>query len=252
MEPHAMRNTNQAALPSARRYRTLISRGLGILPGTALLLGLLAPVPATRAAPPAFENKDQELLYYWGTTFGQQVDATGVATDADLALIVQGLTDRASGVAPEFGEEYRSLLNNLLVRRRQAAAVAEAEQARTYLAKAAEEKGAIVTDGGVVFRQLAKGKGPRPTAESTVRVHYVGTLRNGQQFDSSRDRGAPLETNLGRVIPCWAEAIPRLQVGGRARFTCPPELAYGEQGNARIPGGSALDFEVELLGIIDN
>lgn len=231
--------------------RTFGHRSRAGFPSAALLLALAFALPPVHAAPPAFATKDQEVLYFWGTTFGQQLEAAGVTSAADLELVLQGVQDRAGGTAPEFGEDYRSLLNNLLVRRREAAAAVEAEQARTWLAKAASEKGAIVTERGVVFRQLAKGKGPQPTAESTVRVHYVGTLRDGRQFDSSRDRGAPLETKLTNVIECWPEAITRMKVGGRARFTCPPELAYGQQGNARIPGGSALDFEVELLGIID-
>lgn len=237
--------------PAQPSQRTAGPGHPGAGPAAALLAALMLWLAPGHAAPPTFDSKDQEILYYWGTTFGQQLDAAGVTATEDLELILKGLKDSASGEAPEFGEEYRSLLNNLLVRRRAAAATAEAEQARAYLAKAATEKGASVTERGVVFRQLKKGTGAQPKADSTVRVHYVGTLRNGQQFDSSRDRGAPLETSLAKVIPCWAEAIPLMQVGGRARFTCPPELAYGERGNVRIPGGSALDFEVELLGVID-
>lgn len=114
----------------------------------------------------------------------------------------------------------------------------------------AREDGAILTDDGLVYRELRKGHGPRPTSTSRVRVHYTGTLRSGRVFDSSRERGRPFDTPLDRVIPCWSHALPLMQVGGEARISCPSELAYGERGNARIPGGSALTFEVELIEIL--
>jgi FKBP-type peptidyl-prolyl cis-trans isomerase FkpA len=214
---------------------------------TLLLTGAMAPASAA----PEFPGQDQELLYYWGTTFGEQLEAGGVAGDADaINWVLRGLQDRIRGEAPEFGEESRSLLNNFLVRRRQAAAAAEAELAKAFVADTAKEKGARVTERGVVFREMVRSKGARPAPDSRVRVHYTGTLRDGTVFDDSRARGAPLEARLDRVIDCWREAIPLMTVGSRARFTCPPELAYGEQGSARIPGGAALSFEVELLGIV--
>lgn len=218
----------------------------------ALAILLLTGASALAGTAPEFPGKDQELLYYWGTTFGEQLAAGGLAGDAEAVdWVLRGLQDRAGGRAPEFGEEFRSLLSNYLVRRRQAAAAAESELAQAFVAEAAKEKGARVTERGAVFRELVRAKGPRPGPDSRVRVHYTGTLRDGTVFDDSRARGAPLEARLDRVIDCWRATIPLMTVGSRARFTCPPELAYGEQGSARIPGGAALTFEVELLGIID-
>jgi FKBP-type peptidyl-prolyl cis-trans isomerase FkpA len=115
----------------------------------------------------------------------------------------------------------------------------------------ASEEGARTTASGLVFREIAAGRGAAPTAESRVKVHYTGTLRDGKVFDSSRARNQPLETRLDRVIACWKEAIPMMRVGGTARITCPAELAYGTRGNRGIPGGAALTFEVELLDVED-
>jgi FKBP-type peptidyl-prolyl cis-trans isomerase FkpA len=119
------------------------------------------------------------------------------------------------------------------------------------LAAAAKEPGAVKTDSGLVFRSLTEGKGPSPTADDTVRVHYRGTLANGKEFDSSYGRGQPTEFPLKRVIKCWTEGVQRMNVGGKAKLTCPANLAYGERsvGGGLIPPNSVLQFEVELLAI---
>lgn len=118
-------------------------------------------------------------------------------------------------------------------------------------AKAAKEPGAVVTDSGLVYRSLREGKGPSPQATDTVRVHYRGTLPDGKEFDSSYARNQPAEFPLNRVIKCWTEGVQRIKVGGKARLTCPPGIAYGERGaGGVIPPNATLLFEVELLGIV--
>ena len=119
------------------------------------------------------------------------------------------------------------------------------------LKAAAAEAGAVVTDSGLVYRSLKEGKGPSPTAADSVKVHYRGTLPDGKEFDSSIKRGQPAEFPLGRVIKCWTEGVQRMQVGGKAKLTCPSAIAYGERGTpgGPIPPNATLIFEVELLGI---
>jgi FKBP-type peptidyl-prolyl cis-trans isomerase FkpA len=109
----------------------------------------------------------------------------------------------------------------------------------------------VTTSTGLVFKLTKQGKGPNPTATDTVKVHYRGTLADGKEFDSSYSRGQPAEFPLNRVIPCWTEGVQRLQVGGAARLTCPPAIAYGDRGAAGvIPPNATLTFDVELLGIV--
>ncbi len=119
------------------------------------------------------------------------------------------------------------------------------------LKAAAAETGAFVTDSGLVYRAMTEGKGPRPTAADTVKVHYRGTLTDGKEFDSSIKRGQPAEFPLGRVIKCWTEGVQRMQVGGKTKLTCPSAIAYGERGTpgGPIPPNATLVFEIELLGI---
>ncbi len=103
---------------------------------------------------------------------------------------------------------------------------------------------------GVKIVHTAAGQGAQPTAANTVRVHYRGTLANGQEFDSSFKRNAPASFPLGRVIPCWTEGLQKMKVGGKATLSCPPNTAYGERGaGGVIPPNATLSFEVELLAI---
>ena len=108
----------------------------------------------------------------------------------------------------------------------------------------------VTSNSGLVFKLMKAGAGPSPSATDTVKVHYRGTLADGKEFDSSYSRGSPAEFPLNRVIKCWTEGVQKLQVGGAARLTCPPAIAYGERGaGGVIPPNATLTFDVELLGI---
>jgi FKBP-type peptidyl-prolyl cis-trans isomerase FkpA len=102
----------------------------------------------------------------------------------------------------------------------------------------------------MVYRSLTEGKGASPKATDIVQVHYKGTFPDGKEFDSSYKRGQPTEFPLNRVIKCWTEGVQRMKVGGKAKLTCPPSLAYGEKGaGGVIPPNATLQFEVELISI---
>ncbi len=111
--------------------------------------------------------------------------------------------------------------------------------------------GSVTTSSGLVFKLMKQGQGASPLASDTVKVHYRGTFADGKEFDSSYSRGKPLEFPLNGVIKCWTEGVQRLQVGGSARLTCPPAIAYGERGaGGVIPPNATLTFDVELLEIV--
>lgn len=105
------------------------------------------------------------------------------------------------------------------------------------------------TASGLQYVILEAGDGPLPQATDTVRVHYTGWLKNGDQFDSSLERNQPIGFILGagRVIPGWDEGIALLPVGTRALLIIPPDLAYGPEGRGPIPANAALYFEVEVV-----
>lgn len=119
------------------------------------------------------------------------------------------------------------------------------------LTAAAKEPGAVVTSSGLVFKSLKEGQGASPKASDTVKVNYRGTFPDGKEFDSSYKRHEAIEFPLGNVIQCWTEGVQRMKVGGKAKLTCPANIAYGERGagGGVIPPNATLLFEVELLGI---
>ena len=115
-----------------------------------------------------------------------------------------------------------------------------------------KEEKTHTTKSGLQYVVLKKGDGPKPQKGDVVEVHYVGTLEDGTKFDSSIDRGQPLEfpVGVGKVIPGWDEALLMMNVGDKWKLIIPPDLAYGERGYPGvIPPNSTLIFDVELLGI---
>ncbi|UZQ53830.1 FKBP-type peptidyl-prolyl cis-trans isomerase [Trichothermofontia sichuanensis B231] len=115
------------------------------------------------------------------------------------------------------------------------------------------EANAIVTlPSGLQYEDLRVGDGPSPQPGDRVTVHYTGTLTNGKQFDSSRDRGRPFQFTIGvgQVIKGWDEGVASMKVGGRRKLIIPSELGYGSRGaGGVIPPDATLVFDIELLAV---
>ena len=109
----------------------------------------------------------------------------------------------------------------------------------------------VKSASGLIYESMVEGKGASPTASYVVRVHYRGWFPDsGKEFDSSIKRGESIEFPLSGVIPCWTEGVQKMKVGGKAKLTCPPGIAYGSRGaGGAIPPNATLNFEVELLAI---
>lgn len=109
----------------------------------------------------------------------------------------------------------------------------------------------VTTASGLKYTDLVEGTGATPQKGQTVSVDYVGTLENGTKFDSSYDKGTPMEFRFGvqPMIKGWDEGIATMKVGGKRKLILPPALAYGAQGRPGIPPNSTLLFEVELRSV---
>ena len=119
-----------------------------------------------------------------------------------------------------------------------------------FLAENAQKKGVESTASGLQYKVLTKGAGRvQPAAKSKVKVHYHGTLIDGSVFDSSVDRGKPISFALNRVIAGWTEGLQLMVKGDKFRFYIPSNLAYGNRSVGKIPAGSLLIFDVELIAI---
>ena len=125
-------------------------------------------------------------------------------------------------------------------------------EGQTWLAENGKKTGVKTTASGLQYEVMRQGTGPKPVAIDTVKVHYHGTSTDGKVFDSSVDRGEPVEFPLTNVIKGWTEGLQLMSVGSKYKFYIPGNLAYG----ARPPQGSGiapnatLVFEVELLEIL--
>lgn len=110
----------------------------------------------------------------------------------------------------------------------------------------------VTLPSGLQYEDLQVGNGPSPQPGDQVTVHYTGTLIDGKQFDSSRDRGRPFQFKIGvgQVIKGWDEGVASMKVGGRRKLIIPSELGYGSRGaGGVIPPDATLVFDVELLGV---
>lgn len=119
-----------------------------------------------------------------------------------------------------------------------------------FLAKNKERSEVTETESGLQYEIITEGDGEMPTDTSTVKVHYHGTLIDGTVFDSSVDRGEPVEFQLNRVIKGWTEGLQLMKVGSKYKFYIPYDLAYGDADQGVIKPFSTLIFEVELLSIV--
>src|SRR5262245_54565715 len=110
----------------------------------------------------------------------------------------------------------------------------------------------VTTASGLQYQDIVIGTGAEAKAGNTVSVHYTGWLTDGTQFDSSRNRGQPIEFQIGTpyIIQGWNEGITGMKVGGKRKLTIPPSIAYGADGRPPvIPPNATLKFDIELMGV---
>ena len=122
------------------------------------------------------------------------------------------------------------------------------EKGKAFLAENAKQEGVTTLPSGLQYKVLVEGKGPKPTADQTVKVNYEGSLINGTVFDSSYKRGEPIEFPVTGVIKGWVEALQLMPVGSTWMLYIPSDLAYGPYGAGGLIGpNETLIFKVELL-----
>ena len=130
------------------------------------------------------------------------------------------------------------------------APTAPADAGRAFLAENGNRAGVVTTASGLQYEVLTSGDGLTPGPTDRVTTHYHGTLIDGRVFDSSMQRGEPIEFPVNGVISGWTEALQLMRVGDRWKLYIPPELAYGKRGAGGVIGpDETLIFEVELLGV---
>lgn len=227
------------------------------------LLALTACQKEQKAEPaPKMDTEQAKQAYSLGVSAGRYLQSTideysKISVDLNAQLILKGVQDGMAGKSDVTEEEIQQLLTaldetyrNEQMKLAEAAAASAKAAGQAYLDENAKKDGVTVTESGLQYEVLQAAEGAKPAATDTVKVHYTGTLTDGTKFDSSVDRGEPIEFPLNRVIPGWTEGVQLMSVGSKFRFTIPSELAYGDRDMGTIPPNSVLVFEVELLDIV--
>jgi FKBP-type peptidyl-prolyl cis-trans isomerase FkpA len=206
------------------------------------------------AAPGTTLTEDDKAILAFGGAVGQQLAQQIKPLNlkpAEMETLKKALLASLAGEKPQYDiQQYGGLLSARAQKESAAVAAGEKERSAGFRDSAAAVAGAVKTASGLIYRTITPGNGPSPKATDTVSVHYHGTLPDGKVFDSSVQRGQPVEFKLNEVIPCWTEGVQRMKVGEKARLVCPSEIAYGDGGRGPDIGpGATLVFDVELLGI---
>lgn len=202
-------------------------------------------------ASPDFASAEARRSYAVGVVLATLV--TKQVKELDPRALTQGLQDQLAGGATLLAaDKIHDIINGYQRERHGVLAAANQAEGEAFLAANAQREGVLVTPSGLQYEVLREGNGPRPRAESRVKVHYRGNLLDGTVFDSSYDRGEPITFPLNGVIAGWTEGVQLMPVGSMYKFFIPGNLAYGERGAGGDIGPNAtLVFEVELLAIED-
>ncbi|TWT23763.1 FKBP-type peptidyl-prolyl cis-trans isomerase [Luteimonas marina] len=210
------------------------------------------------AAKAGLKTEKEQVSYVIGMQIGDSLK--GAKDEVDLDTIVKAMKETIDGKEPRLSQQEAMEVMQAFSMRMQARHMAEfeesgkknAEEGGKFLADNGKKPEVKTTASGLQYQVLSEGQGARPKAGDTVRVHYKGTLLDGETFDDSYARGEPVEFALAQVVPGWQEGLQLMPVGSKYKLWIPGALGYGEQGTPGGPIGpnATLVFEVELLDIV--
>ncbi|MDG2019179.1 MAG: FKBP-type peptidyl-prolyl cis-trans isomerase [Porticoccaceae bacterium] len=206
------------------------------------------------------DTQDQKVSYLMGIENGKGIGSTGI--NLDLAAYQQGFADgvaklesklddeEASKVIQEFQKQMMAKRDEMQKAEQESAqleSAANLDEGKAFLAANGAKEGIVTTESGLQYKVITAGTGEKPSVESTVEVHYAGSLLDGTEFDSSIKRGNPVKFGVTQVIPGWTEALQLMPEGSKWELYIPADLGYGAGGQGPIGPNAVLIFEVELL-----
>ncbi|MDY0207022.1 MAG: FKBP-type peptidyl-prolyl cis-trans isomerase [Pseudomonas sp.] len=220
----------------------------------AVLTLVLAGCDSSSAVSSDLKTPAQKASYGIGLSMGKNLSEEGM-DDLDPQAVALGIEDALAKKDQRLDDdelmEAFSFLQARAQERMSALNDKTAKDGVAFLADNAKRDGVKATDSGLQYEVITSAEGSKPKVSDVVKVHYTGTLIDGTVFDSSVERGEPVEFPVGGVIPGWVEGLQLMNVGEKFNFYIPSDLAYGAQSpTPEIPANSTLVFEVELLDII--
>lgn len=198
---------------------------------------------------PELEKVGYSLGYMMAEGNKGQVDDLNL--DAFETGFRDGYEEKESALTQEQMQQvlvsYQEKKQAELIKEMEAKAASNKEEGQKFLAENKTKEGVQTTDSGLQYKVVKEGTGASPKATDMVKVHYEGKLIDGTVFDSSYERGEPIEFPLNQVIPGWTEGVQLMKKGAEYELYIPSDLAYGESGTPGIEPNSVLIFKVELL-----
>lgn len=223
-----------------------------VLASTLVLAGCNdAKAPEGTSSQIVLDTDYKKLSYGLGLNIGGGIAQQGVP-ELDIDALLAGIRESVDGQEPRITQEELtaviSRVQQAEAEKQQQLAAVNLEKGTAFLKENGIREGVVTTESGLQYEVLQAGEGESPSAESIVNTHYHGTLIDGTVFDSSVERGEPIEFAVNQVIPGWTEALQLMKSGSKWRLYVPANLAYGEYSpGPNIPPQSTLIFEVELL-----
>lgn len=208
--------------------------------------------------PVALKSELDSVAYGIGLSIAGSLKMQGVG-NIDTKVLHRAIQDELSGAQTIITQDQANQVLMSYFGKKEdslrAAESAKSEPTRiageNFLAENKKKEGVVTTSSGLQYQILKAGEGAKPGQSDQVKVHYHGTLIDGTVFDSSVERGEPIDLSVGGVISGWTEALQLMPVGSKWKLFIPYQLAYGERAaGPKIPAKSALIFEVELLEIV--
>ncbi len=194
-------------------------------------------------------TQEQKIWYAIGLAEGGNFKTFGF--DFSQEHLLMGINDAFAGTEKMTQDEMQEtfmVLQQIMQEKMEKEMANTKEEGQKFLAENKKKEGIIVTASGLQYKVVKMGTGAKPKETDKVKVHYHGTLIDGTVFDSSVDRGEPIEFPLNQVIKGWTEGVQLMPVGSKFIFYIPSDLGYGDRdAGPTIKGGSTLIFEVELL-----
>ena len=191
--------------------------------------------------------------YSMGADFGENLKRQKI--DVDFDQFMAGLMDGMETEMVKLNQQERREIMTALQKSIREKSKREGDEnlkiAEDFLKENKKNADIFETPTGLQYRVIKEGKGDSPKQNDRVKVHYVGKLIDGSEFDSSIKRGQPSEFGLNQVIKGWTEGLQLMKVGSKFQFYIHPKIAYGARARPNIPANSMLNFEVELLEIIE-
>lgn len=210
-----------------------------------VLFLFIRPDPIAAQSP----NQMDTTSYSLGIVLSQNLKSQGFDS-IDASSLARGFEEGLAGTAEVSTEQANQYIQQHLQKRAESAGAEARQEGEKFLEENAKRPEVKTTESGLQYEVLQEGSGASPSATETVKVHYHGTLTDGTVFDSSVERGQPIEFPLNRVIAGWTEGLQLMQEGAKYRFYIPYDLAYGPQGSPpTIPPYAALIFDVELFEV---